>query len=167
RQRGAEGDREHAVRIDPHQHRDVAVLRCRTHGAAKIGGVQEYPEQAAQRHRDREGDQLGHGNIQPADVPRFVRIESVDGAVIGAEQHQREVQQQDRQRERQEDLRHVVRSEHPADQEMLDQDDGAGNLAGRDLVLEELADPGKLVGVEMRTRRNLIGALGVRECRRR
>ena len=33
---------------------------------------------------------------------------------------------------------------------LLDQHDGAGNLAGRHLVLEELADLGELVRIEMR-----------------
>ena len=51
----------------------------------------------------------------------LVGIRGVNGAVIRREQHQRQIEQQQRQREGQEDLRHVVRPQHPADQEMLDQ----------------------------------------------
>ena len=43
---------------------------------------------------------------------------------------------------------------------LLDQDDRAGDLAGRDLVLEELADLGELVLVEMRAGGNIEGAFG-------
>ncbi|MFK4624223.1 hypothetical protein ABIF50_007529 [Bradyrhizobium diazoefficiens] len=42
---------------------------------------------------------------------------------------------------------------------LLDQHGCAGDLAGRDLVLEELADLGELVLIEMRAGRNLVGAL--------
>src|ERR1700682_2248103 len=40
---------------------------------------------------------------------------------------------------------------------LLDQKDRAGDLTGRHLVLEELADPSKLVPVEMRSGRNIEG----------
>ena len=92
RQCDAERDAEHAVGIDPHQHGDVAVLRRRAHRLAEIGGVQEHPERAAQRHRDHEGDQLGDGDIEPAEMEGFIRIGGVNGAVIRAEQHQRQIQ---------------------------------------------------------------------------
>ena len=43
---------------------------------------------------------------------------------------------------------------------LLDQDDRAGDLAGRDLILEELADLGELVLVEMRAGGNIESAFG-------
>jgi len=61
RQRDAKGDAKYAVGIDAHQCRDVTVLRRRTHRLAEIGGMQEHPERAAQRHRDDKGDEFCHG----------------------------------------------------------------------------------------------------------
>jgi hypothetical protein len=100
--------------------RDIAILRSGAHRLAEIGGAQEYPERAAQQHCHHKGDQLCDRNVEPADVKSFVRIGGVDCAVIRRKQHQRKIQQQQRQREGQEDLRHVVKAEHPTDQEMLD-----------------------------------------------
>ena len=121
-QRNAQRDAKNPIGVDPHQRRHVTVLGCGAHRLAKVGGVQEDPERAAQYHRHHKGDQFRHRDVKPADVKGFIRIRGMDGAVIGREQHQREIQQQQRQRERQKDLRHVVGSENPADQEMLDQD---------------------------------------------
>ena len=45
---------------------------------------------------------------------------------------------------------------------LLDQHDRAGDLAGRDLVLEELADLRELVRVEMRAGRNIESAFARR-----
>ena len=44
---------------------------------------------------------------------------------------------------------------------LLDQDVGAGNLAGRDLVLEELGDFRQLLRIEMRAGRNIESAFGM------
>ncbi len=43
---------------------------------------------------------------------------------------------------------------------LLDQDDGAGYLAGRHFVLEEVSDLRELVGIEMGAGGNIEGALG-------
>ena len=124
RQRDAKRYAKNPIGVDAHQRRHVAVLGRGAHRLAEVGGVQEHPERAAQQHRDDKGDQFGHRDVEPAEMKGFVGIRGMDGAVIGGEQHQREIQQQQRQREGQEDLRHVVGPQYPADQEMLDQDTG-------------------------------------------
>ena len=72
-------------------------------------------------HGDDKGDQLGNRDIKPGDMEGFVGIGGVHRAIIRGEQHQRQIEQQQRQRKGQENLRHVVRPQHPSDQEMLDQ----------------------------------------------
>jgi hypothetical protein len=49
---------------------------------------------------------------------------------------------------------------------LLDQDECAGDLAGRDLITEEIADLGKLVLIEMRTGGNIESAFGADRRRR-
>ena len=94
-----------------------------------------------QRHRDHAGDGLGH------------REQAKDGLVGD--------------RRLGDDVLHAEGFVIDRLAVLLDQDDGAGDLAGRDLVLEELADLGKLVLVEMRAGRNVEGAFGAgrRRCR--
>jgi len=93
RERDAESDAKNPVGVDAHQGCDIAVLRRGAHRLAEIGGVQEYPERAAQQHRHHKGDQFGHRDVKPAEMKGFVRVGCVNGAVVRREQHQREVQQ--------------------------------------------------------------------------
>ena len=65
------------------QNRDVGLLRCRPHRLAEIGGVQEHPERTGERHRHDEGDQLGLGDIETADMEGFIGVGGMDRAVIG------------------------------------------------------------------------------------
>jgi hypothetical protein len=87
RQRDAERNAEYPIGVDAHQHRHITVLRRGAHRLAKIGGAQEDPECAAQRHRHDKGDELCHRDIKPADTKCFIRIRSMDRAVVSGEQH--------------------------------------------------------------------------------
>ena len=74
RQRHADRDAEHAVGIDAHQHRHVAVLRRGAHRLAEIGRVQEDPESPAEHHRDDEGDELCHRDVERTEMDRRLRV---------------------------------------------------------------------------------------------
>ena len=74
-------------------------------------------------------------------MKRLVRIPGVNRAVIGREQHQGEIHQQQGQREGEKDLRHVVEPQNPADEEMLHQDADDEQHRHRDDERHDRIDP--------------------------
>ncbi|KGQ02229.1 hypothetical protein BBAD15_g12562 [Beauveria bassiana D1-5] len=117
----AEGDGVDVVDVHAHQRRGVAVLRHRPQRAAQVGAVHEQVQQHGQAQADHEGHQLAGDHGVVADVDGAGAQLHRGAEHVGAEDHQRQVQQDGGHAHRGEDLDVLVGVEQRLDDAFLRQ----------------------------------------------
>ena len=92
-----EGEEDHAVDVDPHEPRDIIVLRGGAHGDARLAGPHENDQRDHQHDRHRHDGEVDDPDRQRADLHELIQPgRREEGARLGRDGHHREVFQDDR-----------------------------------------------------------------------
>jgi hypothetical protein len=115
----AEAHRIDMVHVDADKLGALLLLRDRADRAAQVGVRHEGPKRQRRRHRAAEGHHLGHRHEGAQHVESGKAIGGVDRLGIGGERHQRQVFQNDRQAQRDQQDVLVPAMPGPGDQPAL------------------------------------------------